>query len=161
MALITQAEWARRQGFSKQYVGKLISQGKIRLINGMVDEDAANSVLAKQRDPHLPLRRHKNSSYNNSEDVHDLLMKMKLKNEIEKGKLLEARVKEELRELLPADKVYNAMFAKGRIIRDGILNIPDRISSLLAGIDNAAKIHEILTKEFREVLEELSRDDDL
>ncbi len=161
MALITQAEWARRQGFSKQYVGKLISQGKIRLINGMVDEDAANSVLAKQRDSHLPLRRHKNSSYTNSEGVHDLLMKMKLKNEIEKGKLLEARVNEELRELLPADKVYNAMFAKGRIIRDGILNIPDRISSLLAGIDDSAKIHEILTKEFREVLEELSRDDDL
>ncbi|MBQ3565470.1 MAG: hypothetical protein IJA14_04970, partial [Alphaproteobacteria bacterium] len=129
----------------------------------MVDEDVANSVLAKQRDPHLPLRRHKNSSYSNnySEDIHDLLMKMKLKNEIEKGKLLEARVKEELRELLPADKVYNAMFAKGRIIRDGILNIPDRISSLLAGIDDAAKIHEILTREFREVLEELSRDDDL
>ena len=66
-----------------------------------------------------------------------------------------------MRELLPADKVYNAMFAKGRIIRDGILNIPDRISSLLAGIDDSAKIHEILTKEFREVLEELSRDDDL
>ena len=161
MAFITQAEWARKQGFSKQYVSKLISQGKVKLIHGMIDEDAANAALAKQRDPHLPLRRRQNSSYTNSEDVHDLLMKMKLKNEIEKGKLLEAKVKEELRELLPADKVYNAMFAKGRIVRDGILNIPDRISSLLAGIDDAAKIHEILTREFREVLEELSRDDDL
>jgi len=160
MALITQSEWARRQGFSKQYVNKLVSQGKIKLINGMIDEDAANTVLKKQRNPHLPLQRNQKNSYTDSEDIHDLLMKIKLKNEIEKGKLLEARVKEELRELLPADKVYNAMFAKGRIIRDGILNIPDRVSSLLAGIDDVAKIHEILTREFREVLEELSRDDD-
>lgn len=61
-------------------------------------------------------------------------------------------------ELISAEKVRNAMFAKGRIIRDGILNVPDRISALLATINDAAKIHEILTKELREILEELSRD---
>lgn len=164
MAFLTQREWARRQGFSVQYVTKLIAQGKIKLVNGRIDEDAANLALAKQRDPNQPLQRKNKSSYSsadNSEEIHNLLMKMKLKNEIERGKLLEAKVKEELAELLPAEKVYNAMFAKGRIIRDGILNIPDRISSLLAGINDPSRIHEILTKEFRAVLEELSRDDEL
>jgi hypothetical protein len=40
-----------------------------------------------------------------------------------------------------------------------MMNIPDRISSLLANENDAAKIHEILSKEIREVLTELSRDD--
>jgi hypothetical protein len=159
MSLITQSEWARRQGFSKQYVGKLISEGKIKLIDGMIDERSANSVLTRQRDPNLPLQRKGGGTYEQRDDMHDLLVKTKLKNEIERGKLLEAKVKSEMGELISAEKVRNAMFAKGRIIRDGILNVPDRISSLLATINDAAKIHEILTKELREVPEELSRDD--
>jgi hypothetical protein len=91
--------------------------------------------------------------------MHDLLVKTKLKNEIERGKLLEAKVKSETGELISAEKVRQAMFAKGRIIRDGILNVPDRVSSLLATINDASQIHEILTKELKEVLEELSCDD--
>ncbi|GHT95553.1 hypothetical protein FACS1894122_13150 [Alphaproteobacteria bacterium] len=81
------------------------------------------------------------------------------KNEIERGKLLEAKVKSEIGELVSAEAVKNAMFAKGRIIRDGMMNIPDRVSSLLATINDASKIHEILSNEIREVLTELSRDD--
>jgi hypothetical protein len=159
MSLISQIEWARRQGFSKQYVGKLIAQGKIKLINGMIDEKSANAVLKNQRDPSLPIRRNGSSSYENRNDMHDLLVKTKLKNEIERGKILEARAKAEIGELISAEKVRNAMFAKGRIIRDGMMNIPDRVSSLLVTVNDAAKIHEILSKEIREVLEELSRDD--
>jgi hypothetical protein len=89
--------------------------------------------------------------------MHDLLVKTKLKNEIERGKLLEAKVKTEMGQLISVEKVRQAMFAKGRIIRDGILNVPDRVSSLLATISDASQIHEILMKELREVLEELSR----
>jgi hypothetical protein len=159
MSLITQTEWARRQGFSKQYVGKLISQRKIKLVNGMIDEKSANAVLQNQRDPNLPIRRNGSSSYESQSDMHDLLVKTKLKNEIERGKLLEAKVKNEMGQLISAEKVRQAMFAKGRIIRDGILNVPDRVSSLLATINDASQIHEILMKELREVLEELSRDD--
>jgi hypothetical protein len=159
MSLISQAEWARRQGFSKQYVGKLISERKIKLVNNLIDEQTANSVLTRQRDPNLPLQRKGNGIYEQRNEMHDLLVKTKLKNEIERGKLLEAKVKSEMGELISAEKVRQAMFAKGRIIRDGILNVPDRVSSLIATINDASQIHEILMKELREVLEELSRDD--
>jgi hypothetical protein len=159
MPLISQSEWARRQGFSKQYVSKLIRQGKIKLVNGMIDEETANSVLIKQREPYLPLQRKNNSVCEQRDDIHDLIARTKLKNEIERGKLLEAKVKSEIGQLISAEKVRHAMFAKGRIIRDGILNVPDRVSSLLATISDASQIHEILMKELREVLEELARDD--
>jgi hypothetical protein len=159
MALISQSEWARRQGFSRQYVGKLISEGKIKLLDGLIDEAAANAVLKSQRDPGLPLRRNGSGTYEKRENMHELLVKTKLKNEIERGKILEARAKTELGQLVSAEVVRNAMFAKGRIIRDGILNVPDRVSSLLATVNDATQIHEILMKELRAVLEELSRDE--
>ena len=156
MALISQAEWARRQGFSKQYVGKLIKLGKIKLTDGKIEEYTANAELESQRNVDLPQHRKGGGTYFVQDDIHKLLVKTKLKNEIEKGKLLEARVKAETGELVPIDEVRSTFYAKGRIVRDGILNIPDRISSLLATIDNASQIHEILTQELRTVLEELS-----
>ncbi|GHU14646.1 hypothetical protein FACS189449_11610 [Alphaproteobacteria bacterium] len=159
MALIKQSEWSRRQGFSRQYVNKLITEGKIKLVDGMIDEGTANSILTRQRDPNQPIRRNGNGTYEERNDMHDLLVKTKLKNEIERGKLLEAKVKSEIGELVSAEAVKNAMFAKGRIIRDGMMNIPDRVSSLIATISDASQIHEILSKEIREVLTELSRDD--
>jgi hypothetical protein len=161
MSLITQTEWAKRQGFSKQYVGKLISRGKIKLVNGMIDEKSANAVLQNQRDPNLPIRRNGSSSYENQRDMHDLLVKTKLKNEIERGKILEAGAKAEIGQPVSLEDVKKVAFARGRIIRDSMLSIPDRISSLLATENDASKIHEILTKEIREALEELSRNTDI
>jgi hypothetical protein len=152
-------EWARRQGFSKQYVNKLLKLRKIKLVNGMIDKGVANSILTRTRDPNLPLQRKGDGAYEQRNDMHDLLVKTKLKNEIERGKLLEAKVKSEMGELISAEKVRQAMFAKGRIIWDDILNVLDRVSSLIATINDASQIHEILMKELREVLEELSRDD--
>jgi hypothetical protein len=160
MALISQSEWARRQGFSRQYVNKLIKEGKIKPIDGMIDEGVANSILTRQRDPNQPIRRNGGGTYEERNDIHDLLVKTKLKNEIERGKILEARAKTELGQLVSVEEVKKVAFARGRIIRDGMLNIPDRISALLATINDASQIHEILTKEIREVLEELSRNTD-
>jgi hypothetical protein len=161
MALISQSEWARRQGFSKQYVSKLIKQGKIKLMDGMINEEIANSVLMKQRDPSLPLQRKSDGIYEQRDDIYDLIARTKLKNEIERGRILEARAKAEIGRLVSVEEVKKVAFARGRIIRDGLMNIPDRISSLLADENDAAKIHEILSKEIREVLEELSRNTDV
>lgn len=160
MSLITQVEWARRQGFSKQYVGKLINEGKIKLVKGMIDERTANAALEMQRNPNISLKRNGSGIYEQTSEINALFAKTRLKNEIEKGKLLEAKVKSEIGELVSAEEVRKTAFAMGRIIRDGILNVPDRVSALLATINDASQIHEILTKELRLVLEELSNDDD-
>jgi hypothetical protein len=158
MALIKKSEWAQRQGFSKAYISKLIKEGKITPSNGLIDEEQANHTLSCLREPGQPLRRKNNPQICDDDDLPTQFLKTKLKNEVERGKLLEAKVKSEVGQLISAEKVRNAMFAKGRIIRDGMMNIPDRVSALLATINDAAQIHEILSKEIRDVLEELSRD---
>jgi hypothetical protein len=74
---------------------------------------------------------------------------------------LEARAKAEIGQLVSLEDVKKIAFARGRIIRDSMLNIPDRVSSLLADENDASKIHEILSREIREALEELSRNTDV
>jgi hypothetical protein len=49
--LLTQKEYARRRGWSKQYVNQLVKQGRIALTDGRIDPDAADAVLAGMRDP--------------------------------------------------------------------------------------------------------------
>jgi hypothetical protein len=44
------------------------------------------------------------------------------------------------------------------VVRDNLLNIPDRVASQLASLDNEKKIHEILLNEIRAVLETLAND---
>jgi hypothetical protein len=58
--------------------------------------------------------------------------------------------------LVPAKDVTTAAFEKARTVRDQLLNIPSRVSPILAAETNAAKVHEILDKEIRQALEVLS-----
>lgn len=57
---------------------------------------------------------------------------------------------------LPVDEVKVAAFNKGRTVRDGLLNIPNRVSSVLAAESDPLKVSQVLEKEIRQALEELS-----
>ncbi len=64
-------------------------------------------------------------------------------------------------QLVEAKEVQDAAFKTARKIRDALLNVPNRITSVLAGELKAEipnKIHEILDKEIRHILEELPDD---
>ena len=143
MSLISQSEFARRKGFSRQYVNKLIKKGKIKLINGMID-------------PRTTLQ-HKSNEGNcmTTGSIKELLARARLKNEIERGKILEAKAKAEINKLESAEKVKKAAYTKARIVREKVLDVADRVSETLATIDNASQINEILTKELLNAVEEL------
>ena len=56
MALLSQAAFAKRQGWSRQYVSKLVASGKIPLHNGKIDPDEALKALESQAEPSTALR---------------------------------------------------------------------------------------------------------
>lgn len=76
---------------------------------------------------------------------------MKLK----KSNILKRKTKEAEKSLVSADGVRIAAFNKGRMVRDALLNIPDRVASILAKETDTNRIHEILTKEIRQIIEEI------
>ena len=53
---VSQSEFARRQGWSRQYVGKLVKSGKITLVNGKIDTEQALSAIKAQSEPATELR---------------------------------------------------------------------------------------------------------
>jgi hypothetical protein len=60
--------------------------------------------------------------------------------------------------LVSRDEVQVAAFNRFRTFRDGMLNIPDRLAAVLAAEHEAAKVHELLTREIRKALLEFSDD---
>ena len=70
-----------------------------------------------------------------------------------KALLTELEYKERSGELVPAKDVTDCAFEKARLLRDQMLNIPARISPILAAERDVKKCHEILEKEIRQCLE--------
>lgn len=152
MSLITKTKFAQKHGFSKQYVSELVRKGKIVPdSNGLLDEDEADYMLELNRS----VTPSKKSDQNN---INYLYAKSRLQNEIEKGKLLKLERAEKEQSLIPAEEVRKTLFTKGRVLRDALLNVPDRVSAELAGISDEKQIHKILTREITDCLEELSNE---
>ena len=145
MALITQAEWARRRGISREAVRKQIQRGQLHLVDGKIDDIQAQKDMLKN-----------NLDKKASASTKELLLQAKLENEVERGRILKLERLEKEQSLISADKVKETLFLKGRVIRDAMLNLPDRVSSVVATMKDAREIHILLTKEILAILEELS-----
>ncbi|MFT4314366.1 MAG: hypothetical protein AB3P11_04690 [Wolbachia pipientis] len=152
---ITQTEWAREIGVSKQYVCYLVKKGIVELEDGLIDREQANEAIAAIRDPSQPLRR-KNPENENASNLSTMLLKTRIKNEMERGKLLEAKAKAEIGELVSVEEVKTEAFNVARVVRNNLLNIPNRVSALLASLSDTEKIHMALTEEITNSLQELS-----
>jgi hypothetical protein len=58
--------------------------------------------------------------------------------------------------LIDRTEVERVWFENARLIRDGILNIPDRLASLLASVNDPHKVHQLLDAELRKALDNLA-----
>ena len=68
------------------------------------------------------------------------------------ARLAKIQYEEKLGKLINRDEVAVERFNTNRIIRDGVLNIPDRVATQLAAETDEKKVHEILTTEIRNAL---------
>jgi hypothetical protein len=73
-----------------------------------------------------------------------------------KAALLKVELEEKQGKLIDAEAFKAAAFNKGRMLRDSLLNIPDRLAAILAAESDQIKIAEILATEIRAALDELS-----
>jgi len=80
----------------------------------------------------------------------------KAKREYFLAELAKLDVEQKREQLIDVEIAKKSGFAKGRAIRESLLNIADRLAHQIAGEDDPAAIHKILTEEHREALENLS-----
>ena len=167
--LVSQAEYARQRGVSRQYVGQMVAKGIIGLTNRKVDTEQADAALAAFREPARPERRVKPDApvqtpaawpspapQTSAGDLPTLLLKSRIKSEVERAKLLEIKARVEAGKYIAVDDVKVAAFNRARVVRDALLNIPERLAAMLAAEGDARRVHQILATEIRSALNELT-----
>jgi phage terminase Nu1 subunit (DNA packaging protein) len=164
---VTSAEFAESQGFSRPYVTKLVQQGVIvRDAKGQINEHAALAALQGRREPAKALRRGRAPKPGDisalgavggqgSEALSTMLLKSRIKTEVERGKLAELDRKQREGELVERSDVEEAAFSHARRVRDALMNIPARVASLYAAETDPQKIHQNLEDEIRNILIDL------
>ncbi len=70
--------------------------------------------------------------------------------------LLKIDIDQRTSKLVSAEQVKKAAFDQARMLRDSLLNIPERIGAILAAESDQGKITSLLTTEIRQALEGLS-----
>lgn len=71
------------------------------------------------------------------------------------AELAKLQVSQQRGELVPAEQVKKEAFQMGRVVREALANLADRLSHELAGVSDPAIIHQVLTQEHRAALMEL------
>jgi phage terminase Nu1 subunit (DNA packaging protein) len=84
-----------------------------------------------------------------------MLLKSRIKTEVERGKLAELDRRRREGELVERSEVEDAAFTSARRVREALMNIPARVASLYAAETDPQKIHQNLEDEIRTVLIEL------
>lgn len=153
--LITQAEYARRRGVSREAVRKAVIQGRISLLRGKIDPKRADrewsqSTLTRVGRPakagrtgaHTSRRPADAASKGGQNGYADA----RAARERVLAELAELDLKVRKGTLVNADQAREKVFKAARAARDLVLGLPERLAPRLVGQDEAA-IRRILTDE--------------
>ena len=136
------AELAEVFGISAQRLGVLCKQGVVPLPeDGLHDPKIAVAAYVRH------LKKKDEGSSKAGEEV----KKIQLENEMR-----QIRLQKIAGDLVPVDRVQKDWFEFARRVRDGLLNLPSRLSGVFAAESNQEKIFDSFTKEIHSVLSELS-----
>ncbi len=161
---VSQAEFARRNGWSKQYVAKLVKQGRIKLEGGKIDPVAAKRAIDQLAEPSTALRDKPvqgrtpipaSTAPTDSRKAVDYASARTMR-EAYKAKMAKLDYEEREKQLVDARKVREEAFQTGRLVRDALLGIPDRMADILAAENDPSQVRIKLYNEIEAALQSLS-----
>ncbi|WP_252177205.1 hypothetical protein [Endozoicomonas sp. 4G] len=164
MTLISQSEFAKRQGWSRQYVAKLVKSGKIRLHKGKINPDEALKAIQAQAEPSTVLRKPPVSADSlpvaptDSRQAVDFVTARTMR-EAFRAKMAKMEYEEKAGKLTEASKVREDAYRAGRMLRDALLGIPDRLADVLAAEEDSMAVRQLLENEIEQALEKLANID--
>ncbi len=168
--LITQAEYARRRGCTEGAVRRAVRDGRISLINGKIDPVAADAQWARNTRVRAGSRATDDVNLSGSggtggtaagddddeEDSATGYWKSRARRERAEAELAELKLAELQGQLVRADDWAAALAKRAAAFREGLLQIPARLSAQLAAESDQARIHALLEDELRQVMSQLT-----
>lgn len=149
--LVSQSEYARRKGVSKQFISRLIQKGVISLTDGKIDPMQADKQFKNAKDPARDGLRKSDSKIKKGTSSY---WEARTAREQTRAKRERLEYEKAIGQVVDAEEVRLAAFNCGRALRDAIFNLPDRLSPILAAETDPRKVNQILHKELRTALEE-------
>jgi phage terminase Nu1 subunit (DNA packaging protein) len=152
--LITQSELARRLGVTRQYIYKLVKQGKIVKEGKLVDFDKASKAIKMIADPA------RSSAIDSKpaqldEESDQSFAEAKTMKEIYGAKLAKLKYEEEAGMLILKSDVKGKAHEVGKNIKEVLLSLPARVMDELSVESDPRKVNSILEKEVRDSLSSL------
>jgi len=160
--LMTQAQYARHRGCSKVAVGKAVKAQRISLVNGLIDPAVADiqwKANSRARVSATPTPDQPSLlqalAQNAAADVitPDGYTLSRNRREAADAEMAELKLAEQQGLLIRVDAVKAVLAAAFTSTRDNLLQIPSRLSAILAAETDAAKVHELLQAELYRALE--------
>lgn len=153
--IMSQADFARRRKVSRATVTEYKRKGLLVMTeDGKVDAAASEKRLTSSLDPVRGGDRsggEKKPSASPKE-----YMAAKTREMQAKAAKQEMETRKRAGELLERSEVHDAAFTLARQTQEAGMGIADRLSSLLAAETDAAKVHDMLTSELRQVFNEMA-----
>ena len=174
--LVTQTEFAKYVGVTRPAITQAVTAGRISdavvEVNGknfldletalyLYNKNTRRTTAATNKVPPPPAPKTKKEvkdrvDFMPDDEIPDLNVSRAraehYKAEISKLQLMESR-----KDVVPAALVKKEGFEVGRVIREALMNLADRLSNQIAGESDPRMIHQMITDEHRIALEELSR----
>lgn len=168
--LVTKTEYARRRGCTEAAVRRAVRDGRITLIDGRIDPVAADAQWARNTrvragsrptdDANLTGTGTTGGRAGQAEDDDDTdsgYWKSRARRERAEAELAELKLRELQGQLVRADDWAAALAKRAAAFREGLLQIPARLSAQLAAETDQARVHTLLEDELRHVMEQLTQ----
>lgn len=144
---VSQAKYARMKGVSKVRIGRLVADGIISLdAAGKIDPELADKQIENVMPEGIGNKKRKTSKTSSFTEA-------KISEKRIQVSLLELNYQEKAGLLVKTKDVEAAAFTEARKLRDNMLNIPDRISALVAAEHDENIVRQIITDEIEKGLQ--------
>lgn len=149
--LVTQSEYAKHRGVDPSLISRWKKENRLVMVGNRVHVSGSDAVLDRDRDNRGGNQFDVAAEVNRTDylaikarETHWSAEQKRLKAEQIAGKLVEV------------DGVEREAFNQARLLRDALLNIPDRVSASLAAETDPIVVHQMLTTEIRNVCNQLA-----
>jgi len=159
--LVTQAEYARHRGVSRQAVGKAVKAGRVELLNGLVDVEAADSrwtAGTRAQVEAVPFDKGRESTRTaRPDDGLPSYLTSRAIREAYVARLARLDFEERNGNLVPMARVTIAFFNVSRRARDLLLALEDKLAPLMLHLEDEGRARLLIRAEVDHVLDELAR----
>jgi len=161
MPLLSLRAYAKHRGVSLAAVQKAIHSGRITPnADGLIDSDRADAEWAAKTRPGQRRTRPVPPAVREPAEAPGAggldYFRARAIRESYLARLAKIEFEEKTAKLVSRDEVQVAAFTRGRVVRDNLLNIADRLAATLAAENDVDKVHRLLSDEIRMALDVLA-----